>query len=54
VRRLAAGHGFQLTQHERYPEGENAFTVLSVRHEARNNLHRYLRLRARYGGRRST
>jgi type VI secretion system secreted protein VgrG len=38
VRRLAAGHAFQLTQHERYPEGENAFTVLWVRHEARNNL----------------
>jgi type VI secretion system secreted protein VgrG len=38
VRRLAAGHAFQLTQHERYPEGENVFTVLRVRHEARNNL----------------
>jgi type VI secretion system secreted protein VgrG len=38
VRRLAAGHAFQLTQHERYPEGDNAFTVLWVRHEARNNF----------------
>jgi type VI secretion system secreted protein VgrG len=38
VRRLAAGHALQLTQHERYPEGENAFTVLWVRHEARNNF----------------
>ena len=37
VRRLAAGHGFVLTQHERYPDG--AFTVLSVEHEARNNFH---------------
>jgi type VI secretion system secreted protein VgrG len=38
VRRLAAGHMFQLSQHERYPEGENAFTVLWVEHEARNNF----------------
>lgn len=38
VRRLAAGHAFALTQHGRYPDGENAFTVLSVRHEARNNF----------------
>ena len=38
ARRLAAGHGFQLTRHDRYPEGENAFTVLWVRHEARNNF----------------
>ena len=38
VRRLAAGHLFQLTQHDRYPEGENAFKVLSVWHEARNNF----------------
>jgi type VI secretion system secreted protein VgrG len=36
VRRLAAGHAFALTQHERYPGG--AFTVLSVDHEARNNF----------------
>jgi type VI secretion system secreted protein VgrG len=38
VRRLAAGHAFTLTQHERYPEGGNAFVVLWVRHEGRNNL----------------
>ncbi|MFL6674544.1 MAG: type VI secretion system Vgr family protein, partial [Massilia sp.] len=38
VRRLAAGYAFHLTQHDRYPEGENAFTVLWVRHEARNNF----------------
>lgn len=38
VRRLAAGHAFQLTQHDRYPEGENSFKVLWVRHEARNNF----------------
>jgi type VI secretion system secreted protein VgrG len=38
ARRLAAGHAFQLTQHQRYPEGENAYTVLWVRHEARNNF----------------
>nr|WP_314541516.1 type VI secretion system Vgr family protein [uncultured Massilia sp.] len=39
VRRLAAGHAFKLTQHARYPDGENAFAVLWVHHEARNNLH---------------
>ncbi|MFL6674673.1 MAG: type VI secretion system Vgr family protein, partial [Massilia sp.] len=38
VRRLAAGYAFHLTQHDRYPEGDNAFTVLWVRHEARNNF----------------
>ncbi|MGI4720158.1 MAG: type VI secretion system Vgr family protein [Janthinobacterium lividum] len=38
VRRLAAGHAFQLTQHDRYPDGANAFKVLWVRHEARNNF----------------
>jgi type VI secretion system secreted protein VgrG len=38
VRRLAAGHAFRLTQHERYPEGDNAFVVLWVAHEGRNNL----------------
>ncbi|SFU83679.1 type VI secretion system Vgr family protein [Pseudoduganella namucuonensis] len=37
VRRLAHGHGFQLTQHERYPDGANRFKVLWVEHEARNN-----------------
>jgi type VI secretion system secreted protein VgrG len=38
ARRLAAGHGFQLTQHDRYPDGDNAFKVLWVEHEARNNV----------------
>lgn len=38
VRRLAAGHAFNLTQHERYPDGDSAFTVLTVTHEARNNF----------------
>nr|GEU28665.1 hypothetical protein [Tanacetum cinerariifolium] len=38
VRRLAAGHGFTLTQHEHYVDGGNAFTVLRVEHEARNNI----------------
>ena len=38
VRRLAAGHSFHLTQHERYPDGDGRFTVLSVNHEARNNF----------------
>ncbi|MCC2954919.1 type VI secretion system tip protein VgrG [Massilia sp. IC2-477] len=38
VRRLAAGHAFQLTQHDRYPDGANSFKVLSVQHEARNNF----------------
>jgi len=38
VRRLAAGHAFQLSQHDRYPDGGNVFKVLSVRHEARNNF----------------
>jgi len=38
VRRLAAGHGFTLSQHGNYPEGENAFTVLWVTHAARNNF----------------
>jgi type VI secretion system secreted protein VgrG len=38
VRRLAAGHAFQLTQHDRYDDGANLFKVLSVWHEARNNF----------------
>jgi type VI secretion system secreted protein VgrG len=38
VRRLAAGCTFDLTQHERFPDGENAFTVLWVEHDARNNV----------------
>ncbi len=36
VRELAAGHAFQLTQHERY--GDERYTVLWVEHEARNNF----------------
>lgn len=38
VRRLAPGCAFQLTQHDRYPDGANAFKVLWVRHAARNNI----------------
>ena len=38
VRRMAAGHGFQLTQHENHGDGANAFTALWVEHEARNNF----------------
>jgi type VI secretion system secreted protein VgrG len=38
VRRLAAGSSFRLTGHERYPAGANAFKVLWVEHEARNNF----------------
>ncbi|WP_305825049.1 type VI secretion system Vgr family protein [Massilia brevitalea] len=38
MRWLAAGYGFQLTQHDRYSKGENAFTVLWVEHAARNNF----------------
>jgi len=38
IRRLAPGHRFALAQHERYPEGENAFKTLWVEHEARNNI----------------
>jgi type VI secretion system secreted protein VgrG len=49
VRRLAAGHAFQLSQHERYPEGENAFTVLWVSHEARNNFQTGIAGAARVG-----
>jgi type VI secretion system secreted protein VgrG len=37
VRQLTAGHTFALTQHERYAD-DNRFTVLWVRHEARNNF----------------
>lgn len=37
VRRLAAGHAFHLTQHDRYGAGANAFSVLWVEPEARNN-----------------
>lgn len=38
VRRLAAGHAFRLTQHERYPAGDNGFVVLWAEHDARNNV----------------
>ncbi len=38
VRRLAAGHGFTLTQHAHFPQGDNGFTVVWVTHAARNNL----------------
>ena len=38
VRRMAAGHGFRLTQHEQYADGANKFNVLWVEHEARNNI----------------
>ncbi|MES2320295.1 MAG: type VI secretion system Vgr family protein [Pseudomonadota bacterium] len=49
VRRLAAGHAFQLTQHERYPDGDGSFTVLSVSHEARNNFQPQIATAARTG-----
>lgn len=38
VRRLAAGHVFTLAQHDHYPPGNDAFTVLWVEHEGANNL----------------
>jgi type VI secretion system secreted protein VgrG len=38
ARRLAAGHAFMLTQHDRYPDGDNEFKVMWVEHEARNNV----------------
>jgi type VI secretion system secreted protein VgrG len=38
VRQLCAGVQFALIQHERYPEGENRFMLLSVSHSARNNF----------------
>jgi len=38
VRRMAAGHRFQLAQHEHYADGDDLFKVLWVEHEARNNL----------------
>jgi type VI secretion system secreted protein VgrG len=49
VRRLAAGHAFHLTQHERYPDGDAGFTVLSVCHEARNNFEAQIAASARTG-----
>ncbi|MCU6499123.1 type VI secretion system tip protein VgrG [Rugamonas sp. A1-17] len=50
VRRLAAGHGFQLTQHERYADGDNRFLVLWVRHEARNNFQAQIKTAAALTG----
>jgi len=38
VRRMAAGHGFQLSQHDNYADGHDLFTTLWVEHEARNNF----------------
>ncbi|MEG1329570.1 MAG: type VI secretion system tip protein VgrG, partial [Janthinobacterium sp.] len=38
VRRMAAGHAFDLQQHAQYADGANQFTVLWVEHQARNNL----------------
>ncbi|MFA5983581.1 MAG: type VI secretion system Vgr family protein [Methylococcaceae bacterium] len=38
VRQLAAGCSFNLSQHQHYPEGDNQFTVLAVKHSASNNL----------------
>jgi type VI secretion system secreted protein VgrG len=49
VRRLAAGHGFTLTQHERYPQGENGFVVLWVCHEGAQQPGRFRAARRRAG-----
>ncbi|GGC25592.1 hypothetical protein [Pseudoduganella buxea] len=38
MRRLAPGHAFTLTQHERYGPDSDAFVALWVEHEARNNF----------------
>ncbi|MCI1007397.1 type VI secretion system tip protein VgrG [Herbaspirillum sp. C7C8] len=38
ARQLGAGMQFALSQHERYPDGENRFKLLSVSHGARNNF----------------
>jgi type VI secretion system secreted protein VgrG len=38
VRRMVAGHGFTLTQHDSFADGDNSFKTLWVEHEARNNL----------------
>jgi len=54
ARRLAAGHAFQLTQHDRYSKGENVFTVLWVQHEARNNFDTGIAQAARNGIERGT
>nr|WP_315222585.1 type VI secretion system Vgr family protein [uncultured Duganella sp.] len=50
VRRLAAGHGFQLTQHEHYADGANKFTALWVEHEGRNNVEPALGGLAKFAG----
>lgn len=38
VRRLMPGYGFDLTGHDGFTSGNNGFTVVSVQHEAVNNL----------------
>ncbi len=38
VRQMAAGAQFSLLRHERYPDGQNSFKVISVSHAARNNF----------------
>lgn len=43
VRRMAAGHVFELTQHERYGYGQSSFKILSVDHHARNNFDSQIR-----------
>lgn len=49
MRRLAPGHSFQLTQHERYADGANRFKVLWVEHEARNNIDARIKAGADFG-----
>lgn len=46
VRQLAAGHTFRLTQHASFDDGDDRFTVLWVRHQARNNFDPALSRRA--------
>ncbi|MFZ6751594.1 type VI secretion system Vgr family protein [Undibacterium sp. Ren11W] len=38
VRQLAAGHAFTLSQHAHYLPGDDAFTMLSIEHNATNNI----------------
>lgn len=38
VRRLMPGYGIELTGHDSFASGSNAFTIVSVYHEAVNNL----------------
>jgi type VI secretion system secreted protein VgrG len=38
VRRLAAGYGFSLSQHDNYAPGSDSFKLVSVEHNATNNL----------------